>query len=79
MSSAFMTQVDPHTAIYMGQYIIRGWFPRKEVELPKHTDAKDPNGDMILPILVFTSIVILLGCYSDTIVELIQKVAQGKF
>ncbi len=65
------------TAMYMGEYVIRAWFPRKGVELANHEGAKDPDGDMILPILVFTCVIVLLGLYSDSFVSLIQNVAQG--
>ncbi len=71
--SAFMT------AIYMGQMILRGWFPRKEVKQVFTEKDKDPGWQMKLPIILFAAMVLLLGIFANPLLELFRAVANGTF
>ena len=67
------------TVIYMGQYVVRAWFPRKEVQLPDNSKAADPNWYMKLPIIIFAIMILILGMFSENLVSLIREVAYGIF
>lgn len=67
------------TAIYMGQMILRAWFPRKEYT-PKFTSRdRDPLWQMKLPILVFVCIIFGLGLCAKPFMSFIESVAFGMF
>ena len=71
--SAFMT------AIYMGTFALKAWFPRKEQVLNFAEYEKDPGWKMKLPIIVFACIIIALGLFSKPLINLIVNTAYGKF
>ena len=71
--SAFMT------AIYMGTFALKAWFPRKEQVLNFAEYEKDPGWKMKLPIVIFACIIIAFGLFSKPLINLIVNTAYGKF
>ncbi len=71
--SAFMT------AVYMGQMILKAWFPSKESKLSFTENDKDPGWCMKLPVIVFAGMVLLLGIFAGPMMELFHAVANGMF
>ena len=71
--SAFMT------AIYMGTFALKAWFPRKEQVQNFAEHEKDPGWKMKLPIVIFACIIIALGLFSKPLINLIVNTAYGKF
>lgn len=67
------------TAIYMGQMVIKGWFPREEHTLRFSENEKDPGWKMKLPLIIFAFMILLLGLCAKPFMELIQAVAYGNF
>jgi len=67
------------TAFYMGQIIIRGWFPRKEHTLNFSENERDPGWKMKLPLIIFGCMILLTGLCARPLMELIQAVAYGNF
>ena len=71
--SAFMT------AIYMGTIVLNAWFPRKEQVILFAENDKDPGWKMKLPIVIFASMIFLLGIFAKPLLDIIQNVAYGVF
>lgn len=71
--SAFMT------AIYMGQMILKAWFPRKEQVLKFNENDRDPGWRMKLPLMIFAVIIVGLGLFARPLLHLIEAVALGTF
>lgn len=67
------------TAIYMGQMIVSGWFPRKDRTLQCSEKDCDPGMKMMFPLIVFAAMVLLLGLCGKSFVGLVRAVANGKF
>lgn len=71
--SAFMT------AIYMGQMILKAWFPRKEAAVQFTENDKDPGWKMKLPIIVFACMIVCLGLFAKPLMSVVEAVAYGTF
>lgn len=67
------------TAVYMGQMILKAWFPRKESALAFTSRDCDPNWKMKLPLLVFAVMILCLGLFAGTLMEIIEAVTYGMF
>lgn len=67
------------TVIYMGQMVIRAWFPRKECTVSFTAKDKDPGWQMKLPLLVFVVLILGLGLCAGTLMQIINAVASGTF
>lgn len=65
------------TTIYMGQMIIRAWFPRKEAAVSFTSADKDPGWKMKLPLIVFVIFIIGLGIHAGGFMNFIESVASG--
>ena len=65
------------TAIYMGQMILRAWFPRKEAEVKFTSADKDPGWKMQLPLVVFVIMIVGLGLCAGELMSVIESVAAG--
>ena len=75
------------TAIYMVTMVIRGYFPERpaqsltgdhqdpEADLP--VNYRDPNWRMMLPLGIFAVLIILIGLFSEPLISLLGKVAEG--
>lgn len=67
------------TAIYMGQMILRAWFPRRE-HTPEFTSQDcDPGWKMKLPLIVFVCGIVGLGLFAGSLMNVIEAVAFGTF
>lgn len=67
------------TAIYMGQMILKGWFPRKECRNTFTERDCDPGWKMKLPLLVFAIVILCLGLFAKPLMGVIEAVAYGTF
>lgn len=67
------------TAFYMGQMILKGWFPRRECALEFSENERDPGWKMKLPLIVFACMIVLLGIFAAPLMKLIRAVAYGNF
>ena len=65
------------TAIYMGQMIIRAWFPRKEAAVTFTAADRDPGWKMQLPLFVFVIMILGLGLHAGGFMNFIEAVASG--
>ena len=65
------------TAVYMGQMIIKAWFPGKEKRLAFTSSDKDPGWQMQVPLIVFALMVLLLGLAARPLMEVLEAVAVG--
>lgn len=65
------------TAIYIMTVVVRAWFPDKDQ--PPQTDCKvtDPNWEMKLPLGIFAAAVVVLGIYSEPLMQILRDVAAG--
>ncbi|MFI3213459.1 MAG: proton-conducting transporter membrane subunit [Eubacteriales bacterium] len=67
------------TAIYMLTIVMRAFFPQKDFDYETVKDIHDPNWMMILPLCVFTILIIIFGVYSEPIVNFLTNVANGVY
>lgn len=65
------------TAIYMMTIVMRAFFPEKGFDYSTVKEYSDPNWKMILPLAIFTVVIILLGLHSGPLVDYVTAVAQG--
>lgn len=65
------------TAIYMLSVVVRAFFPGKEFDYKQIADIKDPNLIMLIPLAIFTIVILIFGLYSSPFTELFTKVAAG--
>lgn len=65
------------TAIYMLSVVIRAFFPGKDFNYLTIKEIKDPNWIMLVPLVIFTIVVIIFGLYSAPFVKLFTNVATG--
>lgn len=65
------------TAIYMLSVVIRAFFPGKDFDYSAIEDVKDPNWIMLVPLVIFTIVVLVFGLYSTPFTELFSSVAKG--
>lgn len=72
MVSAFLS------AIYLLTVVARVYLPRREFDYTSLGEVKDPNWYMILPMALFSGMIIILGLYSVPLVEYLQVVALGR-
>lgn len=67
------------TAVYMLSISVRAFLPAKQIAPVEKTEKKDPNWMMILPLTVFVIVMVVLGVYSQPLVDLLTAVAAGTF
>ena len=65
------------TAIYMLSVVRRAFFPSGEWDAEAAAQAKDPSWQMCLPLLLCAAAVILLGLFSQPLVDFFRAVALG--
>ena len=65
------------TAIYMLNVVIRAFFPKADAQMPVVATAKDPSWRMCVPVLVCSVCVVLLGVFSQPLIDFFQSVALG--
>lgn len=67
------------TAIYMFTIVIRAWFPEKPVDTAQLEGLRDPSWQMKLPLIVFSCVIIAIGCCAQPLLNLAQMIAAGTF
>lgn len=65
------------TAIYMLSVVMRAFFPGKDFDYKQIEEVRDPNLIMLIPLVIFTIVILIFGVYSTPFVELFTKVAAG--
>lgn len=65
------------TAIYMLTIVVRAFFPAADFDYGKLEGIKDPNWKMIVPLAVFTVMMVIFGLYSGPFVKFFEDVANG--
>ncbi len=67
------------TAIYMMTLVIRGFFPGKDFDMSTISHVKDPSWQMLLPLVIFSVAIIVLGFWAAPLTNLLNQVAFGLF
>lgn len=67
------------TAIYMLSIVVRAFFPGKDFDMAALEGSKDPDWKMLLPLFVFTIMILVMGLYSAPAVEFFGNVAAGLY
>lgn len=65
------------TAIYMLTVVIRAFFPGRDFDYESIRDCEDPGWMMLLPVVVFSVIIILLGVCSGPLLSFLERIAKG--
>lgn len=65
------------TAIYMLTIAVRAFFPGKDFDYSTIENVEDPNGFMIIPLIIFVTIVIGFGMHSQPVLEFLAAIANG--
>lgn len=67
------------TAIYMMTIVIRAFFPEKDFDNSAIKEYRDPNWKMMVPLAVFTLLIIAFGLYSAPVINFLKGVANGLY
>lgn len=67
------------TAIYMMSIVIRAFFPKTDFDYQTIEGVKDPGWKMCLPLIVCAAGNVLLGLFSQPLVQFITDIAAGKY
>lgn len=67
------------TAIYMMSIVIRAFFPPADYDASKLENITDPGWKMCLPIVLCTVANVLLGWFSQPLVQFLADIAAGKY
>lgn len=65
------------TAIYMLTIVIRAFFPEKNFNMALLEEIRDPDWKMLVPLFLFTVLMLVFGIYSAPLVNFFGKVAAG--
>ena len=65
------------TAIYMMTMMVRGFFPERDFDMKKIQDVKDPGWQMIVPLMLFSIAIVVLGVYSEPLRNFLSLVVDG--
>lgn len=65
------------TAIYMLTIVIRAFFPEKNFNMALPEEIRDPHWKMLVPLFLFTVMMLVFGIYSAPLVNFFGKVAAG--
>lgn len=65
------------TAVYMLTPAFRAYFPPKDFDFESISDCQDPTFRMKVPFIVFTILVIILGLYSQPLMNLLNLISTG--
>jgi len=67
------------TAIYMLTIVVRAFFPGKDFDYRTVSEAKDPNWMMLLPLVVFTAVMFLIGLHPQFLTDALGRVVEMAF
>lgn len=65
------------TAVYMLTISVRAFFPKKETDMASLEGIKDPTWKMILPLVIFSILIIYFGICSTPLVDYLWNIAKG--
>ena len=65
------------TGIYMLTIVVRAWFPGAGFKEELIKDYKDPSWHMKLPLIVFSIVTIVIGCYAQPLLDFAGNIAAG--
>lgn len=65
------------TAVYILTVAIRAWFPDRGYDEKSNEGITDPNWEMKLPLGLFAVTIVVLGLYSEPLMQLLRAVANG--
>lgn len=65
------------TAIYMMTMMVRGFFPEKDFDMGSIEEVKDPGWQMIVPLMLFSIAIVILGVYSEPLRGFLESVVRG--
>ena len=65
------------TAIYMLTIVVRAFLPTEGFNYETVSGYKDPNLKMLIPLCIFTVVIIVFGVYSGPFVQFFNMVANG--
>lgn len=65
------------TAVYILTVAVRAWFPDQGYDAESNEGITDPNWEMKLPLGLFAVTIVVLGLYSEPLMELLRAVANG--
>lgn len=65
------------TAIYMLSIVVRAFFPGKDFNMAALEGINDPDWKMLIPLFVFTILILVMGLYSAPAVKFFNDVAAG--
>lgn len=65
------------TAVYMLKPVFRAYFPGEGFDFKSIEDCSDPTWRMKLPLIVFSVLVIAFGVYSQPVIAVFEKIAEG--
>lgn len=67
------------TAIYMLNVVIRAFFPKDGFDYAAIEGVKDPTWKMCLPLLICAASTVLLGLFSEPLIQFFMAVAAGQY
>ena len=67
------------TAMYMMSIVIRAFFPKPDFDASKIAHITDPGWKMLLPLVICVIANILLGLFSQPLVQFFADVAAGRY
>lgn len=65
------------TAIYMLTISVRAFFPGKDFDVQVLPEVKDPGWMMMVPLAVFTVVIVIFGLHPQPFLELLENVASA--
>lgn len=65
------------TAIYMLTIVVRAFFPNKEFDMGSLDGIRDPGWKMLVPLFIFSIVIVIFGLHSANIVKFFDSVAMG--
>ena len=67
------------TGIYIMSIVIRAFFPNTEMQKDVICEAKDPSWKMCIPVMICAVGTLILGLFSQPLVQFFVEIAQGRF
>jgi multicomponent Na+:H+ antiporter subunit D len=65
------------TAIYMLTVVVRAWFPNRGYDEKALEGITDPNWEMKLPLGLFAIAILVIGLYSEPLMQILRAIAAG--
>ena len=65
------------TAVYMLTIVSRAFFPGRDFDYDSIKEYEDPGWRMLLPVILFSIIILVFGIYSRPLVSFLELIAKG--